>query len=292
MTVVGRLWRLGLAASFLVSGCIGTAPPTAASPFAATQAAPSGRWFVDADPVIPVAGHSAVIFLEFVPDPAGLYGATPPGIGGSQLTLSARCLDCDAAAHPVVAQPYVGHGPGDVNHAGASVGYSAHVMLPSAGCWSLEPLGLVIEVRALEPFEPPLIHMRPWSEPLPTECGRRYVAGLFRDFESAYNAGDAVLLTSVVQEAIDFSIAGGAAPFIARGRDAFVAGALDRQSRGERINFTKVNIATDRGGIGLAVDAVRTAPDLPGGRQRLSGKAATWCNQQQFIHLNLGVHPG
>ena len=94
-----------------------------------------------------------------------------------------------------------------------------------------------------------------------------------------------------MQDAVNFSIAGGAAPFIANGREAFVAGALARHVVGERIVVTRINVARDVGGTAMEIRATRTAADLPAGGQRLLGKATMWCTEPQFIHLNLGVGP-
>jgi hypothetical protein len=178
--------------------------------------------------------------------------------------------------------------PEDFAHAGATTGFAVGLTFPVAGTWHLDPTGVQIAVRAIDPFEPPFIHVR-GRDPLPAECSREKVADLMKRFEHAYNTGDAALLRGVVQESIDFSIAGGAVPFIAYGREKFVAGALERQARGERIEITHVHVATYHGGIGLAVYAVRTAPDLPQARQKLVGKGAMWCSQQQLVHLNLGA---
>jgi hypothetical protein len=98
-----------------------------------------------------------------------------------------------------------------------------------------------------------------------------------------------VSLGSVVQDAVNFSIAGGAAPIIASGREAFVAGALARHSAADHIVVTRIFVASNGGGTAMEIQATRTAADLPAGGQRLSGKAAMWCTQPQFIHLNLGV---
>jgi hypothetical protein len=113
----------------------------------------------------------------------------------------------------------------------------------------------------------------------------------------SYNSGDAALLADVGQGAIDFSIGGGSVPVAAIGREAFVRTVIDRQARGERIEFTVAHLATiaERfagGQLDAAIDAVRTGPDLPGGRQSLTGKASIACAQQpQFIRLNLAIRP-
>src|SRR5437867_6080375 len=244
----------------------GTSEPPIVSPLPTPNA--SGRWFVDADPGIPVAGHSAWLFLEFVPDPANPTSAQNQ-IGVGDMAVAAHCSSCSGSVIAGTAKRYQTVRPEDVYHAGATAGFSLSLTFPSPGAWRLDPFGTDIEVRPVDVFEPPLIHVR-GATPLPADCGRDKVADLLKRFENAYNTGDPVLLGSVVQQSIDFSIAGGAVPFIAYGRDKFVAGAVDRQARGERIEITLVYVATDGGGIGMAVQAIRTAPDLPQGRQKLS----------------------
>jgi len=250
-------------------------------------AAVSGRWFVDVDPAVPAVGHKAWLFFEFVPDPTA-PPSTQSQISAAHMAVAARCAACGGLDVAGTAERYPTLRPQDFAHAGASTGFAVGLTFPAVGTWQLDPSGVQITVRAIDAFEPPFIHVR-GTEPLPLECSRDKVADLMKRFEHAYNNGDPALLRSVVQESIDFSIAGGAVPFIAYGREKFVAGAVDRQSRGERIEITLVYVATYQGGLGLAVHAIRTAPDLPEARQKLVGKGAMWCSQHQLVHLNLGA---
>lgn len=289
MAYVARLRALIVVALLLGTACSGgAAQPKAASPSSPSVVA--GRWFVDASPITPAAGYLATIFFEFVPDP-GTPTAPPAQVGTTDVAVSASCASCGGAAIAGTARRYQTLRPEDVYNAGATAGFAVALTFPSAGTWRLDPFGTQIEVRPVDPFEPPLIHLR-GPNALPADCGRDKVADVVKRFERAYNTGDPDLLRSVVQESIDFSIAGGAVPFIAYGRDKFVAGAVDRHAHGEQIQITLVYVATDRGGIGLAVEAIRTAPDLPQGRQRLAAKGAMWCSQPQLIHLNFGVVSG
>ena len=266
----------------------GAADPIATSPSLATTV--PGRWFLDAAPQIPVVGDRATLFFEFVPDPASPT-ATPDPRSTTDTAVSARCASCNGAVLTATARRYQTVRPEDVYHAGATAGFSVALTFPSPGAWRLDPFGTDIAVRPVDAFEPPLIHVR-GTAPLPADCGRDKVADVLKRFKHAYNTGDPELLGSVVQQSIDFSIAGGDVPFIAYGRDNFVAGAVDRHARGEQIEITRVYVATDRGGVGMSVDAIRTAPDLPQGRQRLVSKGAMWCSQPQLIDLNFGVVPG
>lgn len=263
----------------------GAGQPPSASP--SPTATVSGHWFVDVDPAVPAVGHKAWLFFEFVPDTAAPPSAQDQ-TGAAHMAVAARCAGCGGLDVAGMAERYPTLRPQDFAHAGATTGYAVGLTFPVAGTWQLDPTDVQIVVRAIDPFEPPFIHVR-GKDPLPPECSREKVADLMKRFEYAYNAGDPALLRTVVQESIDFSIAGGAAPLIAYGREKFVAGALERQARGERIEITLVQVATYQGGIGLAVHAIRTAPDLPQGRQKLMGKGAMWCSQHQLIHLNLGV---
>jgi hypothetical protein len=288
MAYVTRFGVLCLAVVLLGMACSeGVSHPLAASPSPAVVA---GQWFLDTEPGIPVAGHAAWLFLEFVPDPT-TPPSSPSQLGASDIGVSARCSGCNGSVVAGTAKRYQTVRPEDVYHAGATAGFSLPLTFPSPGRWRLDPVGADIEVRPVDTFEPPLIHVR-GTTPLPADCGRDKVADVLKRFEIAYNTGDPELLGSVVQQSIDFSIAGGPVPFIAYGRDPFVAGAVDRHARGERIQITLVHVASDRGGIGLSVDAIRTAPDLPQGHQRLVSKGAMWCSQPQLIHLNFGVVPG
>jgi len=287
MGCVARLGALRVAAYVLACVACGTgaAQPLPSSP--SPTATVSGHWFVDVEPAVPVLGHRAWLYFEFVPDPIG-----PPSsqsqLGASHMAVAARCAGCGGLDVAGMAERYPTLRPQDFANAGATTGFSIGLTFPVAGTWQLDPTGLQIVVRAVDPFEPPFIHVR-GTDPLPPECSRGKVADLMKRFEHAYNTGDPALLRSVVQESIDFSIAGGAVPFIVYGREKFVAGAVDRQARGERIEITLVYVASYQGGLGLAVHAIRTAPDLPQGRQKLMGKGAMWCSQHQLIHLNLGA---
>jgi hypothetical protein len=284
-----RLGRLFVAALVFATACTGGAvQPLSASP---SGPAVAGRWFVDTDPGIPVAGHQAWLFLEFVPDPAKPTFA-PTQAGAGDIAISARCASCDTSLITGTGRRYPTLRPEEFFHLGATAGFSVALTFPSAGQWRVDLSGTDVAVRAADPFEPPLVHLRPWSKPLPADCGRDKVADLMKRFEHAYNTGDPGLLGSVVQQSIDFSIAGGAAPFIANGRDKFVAGAVARQAQGERIEITLVHIAADGAALALAVNAIRTAPDLPQGRQRLSAKGAMWCTQPELFKLNFGVMTG
>jgi hypothetical protein len=286
---VTRLGIVSVAAVLLGGACSGgAADPLSSSPSQATTV--QGRWFIDGAPQVPVVGDRTTLFLEFVPDPAGPITTADP-IGATDVMVSARCTSCNGSVIAGTGKRYQTARPEDVYHAGATAGYAIAVTFPAPGVWRIDPFGTDIQVRSIDAFEPPLIHLR-GATPLPADCGRDRVADMLKRFEHAYNAGDAELLGAIVQQSIDFSIAGGAVPFIAYGRDKFVAGAVDRHARGEQIQITLVYVASDRGGVGLSVDAIRTAPDLPQGRQRLVSKGAMWCSQPQLIHLNFGVVPG
>jgi hypothetical protein len=252
------------------------------------------RWFVDVNPAPPVAGYRAHLYLEFVspPDaPVSRHALEGQLAVRSRIPLTARCLTCAAPSVEGVAIQEEIQGPDSVAHVGATALFFATVMFPTPGSWRVEPFGTVIEVRGLSPFEPPVIDIRTYSDPLPDGCGRAEISDLVKGFERAYNTGNAELLASVVQDGVDFSIAGGESPLILQGRDPFVAGIVARHARGERIEFTALHLASDRGVVGMAIDAIRTAPDLRQGRQLLTGKARAYCSPQQFIHLNLGTIP-
>lgn len=284
MARLGAL-RVALCVLACVACDIGGAQPLPASPSPAATV--SGQWFVDVDPAVPAVGHKAWLFFEFVPDPVAGVSAQGQS-GAAHMAVAARCAGCGGVDVAGMAERYPTLRPEDFAHAGATTGYAVGLTFPVAGAWQLDPTGVQVVVRAIDAFEPPFIHVR-GKDPLPPECSRDKVADLMKRFQHAYNTGDPALLGSVVQESIDFSIVGGAAPFIAYGREKFVAGALERQARGERIEITLVYVATYQRGIGLEVHAVRAAPDLPQGRQKLMGKGAMWCSQHQLIHLNLGA---
>ena len=275
--------------------CSATSPAENAPPIANGRPE-AARWFADSFLAQPVAGYKAALGFEYVPsaqasDPRPTLNGTVTA--DSEIALTARCVGCTAPVLNSVATRYEVRGPEDVAHVGATAAFGATLTFPAPGVWQLDPFGNTIEVRAISAFEPPLVHLRPYSAPLPAECGREQVAELMKRFENAYNTGDAELLAGVGQSAFDFSIAGGAVPVIVQGRDAFVSAAVARQAIGERIEFTLAYVAADKGRLGVAFEAIRTAPDLPAGRQMLSGKSSMWCEQpqSQFIHLNLGARP-
>lgn len=287
--------RFSLLLVLALAACTATSPTEDAPANAIGQPEPT-RWFADSFLAQPVVGYGAVLGFEYVP-PAKAADPRPVLDGGivvdSEVPITARCVGCSAPVLNAVAKRYEVRGPEDVAHVGATAAYSAAITFTAPGEWRIDPFGNTVEVRAISSFEPPLIHLRPYSSTLPAGCGREQAAELMKRFERAYNTADAELLAGVGQSAFDFSIAGGAAPFIAQGREAFVRGVIARHAIGERIEFTLAYIAADSGRLGVALEAVRTAPDLPGGRQVLSGKSTMWCEQprSQFIHLNLGAIP-
>lgn len=250
------------------------------------------RWFVDVDPAPPVAGYRAQLYLEFVPPPdapVGRHALEGQLAVRSRIPLTARCLTCAAASVDGVATQEEIRGPASVAHVGATAAFFATMTFPTPGSWRVDPFGTVIAVRGLSPFEPPVIDVRTYSDPLPDGCGRAEISDLVKRFERAYNTGSAEHLAGVVQDGLDFSIAGGEVPVILQGRERFVTGIVARHARGERIEFTAVHLASDRGALGMAIDAIRTAPDLSQGPQLLTGKARAYCSPPQFIHLNLGT---
>lgn len=262
--------------------CGGTAAPDARA--VQGSEAPEGQWFVDTDPAPPVVGYRGGLLLEYVP-------TVPSRVMRTEeiLPLTVECVSCTADPMDAVAKSYAGHGPDDMTHQGATAHFEVGLTFPAAGTWRVEPLGLEFLVRAVDPFEPPLIHVRPWSEPLPGDCGREEIAEIARRFEAAYNTGGPELLASVAQPGMNFSIAGGALPVIVQGRDAFVARIGERQAQGERLQITSIYAVAQGPSVSLAVGADRTAPDLPGRSQRLYGKATLYCTEGQFVHLNFGV---
>jgi hypothetical protein len=288
-----------LVAFVLLTACTTTGTPMtmSATPPATTADRTTG-WFVDSAHAPPVAGHKTGLYFEYVPAPS----ASDPGpllngrVVDRALPFRAECVSCGVTID-AVAERYDLQRPEDASHAGATAAFGAAMTFPMPGLWQLDPFGCTIDVRAVSVFEPPLVHVRPWSGPLLRECGREQIARLLRGFQMAYNSGDAALLADVGQGAIDFSIGGGSVPVAAIGREAFVRTVIDRQARGERIEFTVAHLATiaERfagGQLDAAIDAVRTGPDLPGGRQSLTGKASIACAQQpQFIRLNLAIRP-
>jgi hypothetical protein len=274
---------LAVCLALILAGCAGRAAAPPQASLIDQTGDDDGRWFVDTDPAPPVVGYRGGLLLEYVP-------TAPSRVMRPEetLPLTVKCDTCAAEPMDVVAKSYAGHGPDDMTHPGATAHFEVGLTFPAAGTWRVEPLGLEFMVRELDPFEPPFIHVRPWSDPLPGDCGRERIAAIARTFEAAYNTGAPDLLASVVQPGMNFSIAGGAAPIIVQDRDAFVAGVSARQAQGERLKITTIHVVA-QGSVFLAVAADRTAPDLPGGSQRLFGKGSLYCTQGQFVHLNLGV---
>src|SRR5213594_96914 len=95
MGYMARLDAIGLAAVVLACAACstGSEQPVASS----SSTTVSGRWFFDAAPQVPVNGHRATLFFEFVPD-AGTPAATPRLIGPGDVTVSARCSTCNGSA--------------------------------------------------------------------------------------------------------------------------------------------------------------------------------------------------
>jgi hypothetical protein len=245
---------------------------------------------VDSLPAPPVVAYGAGLFFEYAPTSDAhasdlIEGRPAP----AEIAISARCVDCTGPTLTGKALRDKDLGPASAAHAGATIGYSAALTFPAVGTWRIDPFETLVTVRALDAFEPPLIHVRPWSDELPEGCNREDVAALLARFERAYNTGDPALLEGVVQQGINFSIAGGEQRFVATDRESFIRGVAARHAAGESIRFTEAGVASTNGAVNMSVNAIRSAPDLSGGRQRLIGKAAMWCTQPQFIHLNLGV---
>lgn len=242
---------------------------------------PGGAWIVNTDPQPPAVGARAGLFFEYVPTPGGRadpFAGTPPRI-------VATCASCGAAPIEAATQPYPTT-PEDLYEPTAIAAYTAAIVLPRAGTWSIAPFGVTVTVRALDDFEPPLIHVNRWSDPFDPGCGRREVATLVKDFAHAYNAGDTARLGELVQGPwFSFSLG----DFRVMDRTAFLDGALQRHRNGERLTFERVQVSSNHGAPQMGIYGSRTANDLPPGGQRFGGKAAMWCSQRMFIHLNLGV---
>jgi hypothetical protein len=172
-------------------------------------------------------------------------------------------------------------------HAGATLAYSARITFPSSGVWVIAPFGGSVTVRALDPFEPPLVHVHRWSDPFDPGCGRREVAALVSGFVDAYNAGDTARLVTFVQPAIDFTIGGGAAALKATNRTSLATAAAERHTAGERIVVERIEVASNKGMPQMAIYGRRFANDLPPNGQHVTSKAAMYCGDSQFIHWNI-----
>jgi hypothetical protein len=229
----------------------------------------------------------AGLFIEFVPSVPG--AAAPDPFAGGAMTVTATCATCGGGSVEATVQPYPSLAPAELWHPDATAAYTARIVLPKPGAWLIEPFARTVHVRDLDAFEPPLVHVYNWSDPFEPGCGRAEVAELVNGFVAAYNAGDSARLARLVQEPINFSIAGGAGSVVATSREELLSRAPARRAMGDTLTVTRIYVASAKGSPSMAIYGTRTAADLPAGGQQWAAKAAMWCTQQQFIHLNIGV---
>lgn len=243
------------------------------------------------DPSPPVAGQPASLFVDVLDRTSPQAGAS-----GAEDDLALRLVCRQCAKSPQLERIARVVAPQD-RAPDALQGYAALVTFPEPGRWTVIPPGQEIVVRAQDSFEPPFVHVRPWTAPLPEQCGRPEIADLVGRFVQGFNDGDAEILRGTVGPLFDFSSAGAPpASFASQDRDAFVAYALERHRIGERWRPLVVYVACCGGpypGVGIAFTIVRDAPDLvsasPGTGRRASGKGAVSCAERRILHWNMAL---
>jgi hypothetical protein len=188
--------------------------------------------------------------------------------------MKARCAACSSTA-PV---EFVATAPTipyelDPGIAEAIVG---SIVFPAEGIWSFEPLGGQITVRSPTSAQPPLVVLRPWSNPLTADCGAKHVENAVARFAQAFNSGTPGDLAQALNPLVDFSMRSEPLPtFVTKERDQVGDYIRTRFLAGETIHPYLVYAASNGdNSIHLAVYFVRNAPDLPSGSKGHSYRRA------------------
>jgi hypothetical protein len=263
----------------IVAGC-GTPDPR---PAAVATPESEGGWRWTGTEVALVGRSTAVPFeREGVPD------VTVPS---RTVRMKARCVACSSTApiEFVAAPPTIPYEL-DPGIAEAIVG---SVVFPAEGIWSFEPFGGQITVRSPTSTQPPLVVVRPWSNPLTADCGAKHVENAVARFAQAFNSGRPGDLAQALNPLVDFSMHSEPLPmFVTKERDRVGDFIRTRFLAGETIHPYLVYAASNGdNSIHLVVYFVRNAPDLPSGSKghsyrRAAAGSRLFCDDLLLLRFN------
>ena len=251
-----------LLATLVLAGC-GTPEPRSAA--VATPESEAGWRFTGTE--VALVGRST-------PVPFERAGVQDANASSRTVRIKARCVACSPSAPVefVAAAPTIPYEL-DPGIAEAVVG---SVVFPAEGIWSFEPLGGQITVRSPTSAQPPLVVLRPWSNPLTADCGAKHVENAVARFAQAFNSGRPGDLAQALNPVVDFSMHSEPLPtFVTKERDEVGDYIRSRFLAGETIHPYLVYAASNGdNSIHLAVYFVRNAPDLPSGSKGHSYRRA------------------
>jgi hypothetical protein len=274
--------RLSVAAMLAVAILAGCSTPASRSAAVATPESEAGwRW---TGPEVALVGRSSAVVFER----AGELELIAPA---KSVRITARCADCS----PATLLEFDARTPAVKYELdpGIAESINATVVFPAEGIWSFEPFGGQFTVRSPTSTQPPLVVVRPWSNPLTADCGAKHVENAVAHFAQAFNSGRPGDLAQALNPLVDFSMHSEPLPtFVTKERDRVGDFIRTRFLAGETIHPYLVYAASNGdNSIHLAVYFVRSAPDLPIGSKGHSYRRAVagsrlFCDDLLLLRFN------
>ena len=271
-----------LLALAVLAGCntVADRPAAVATP----ESEAEWRW---TGPGVALVGRSSAVAFER----AGTVEANAPA---KSVRIKARCADCSPGS--ILEFDAVTPSVKYELDPGIAESINAIVVFPAEGNWTFEPFGGQITVRSPTSTQPPVIVVRPWSEPLSADCGAQQVENAVARFAHAFNAGRPDDLAQALNPVVDFSVHSEPLPtFVSKERGEVADYIRTRFLAGETIHPYLVYAASNGdNSIHLAVYFVRNAPDLPSGSKGHSYRRAVagsrlFCYDLLLLRFNAGL---
>lgn len=251
-----------------------------------------GTWHGQTSDMPPAAGHRVGLWLEYV---AGTDPVETQAAKSAAIAFTASCVTCAPETNRVEGLTTLQDVDADdlINPAAAAA-HSAAITFPAAGNWWIERFALVVRVRAVDTFEPPMLHARPGYDVLPTGCTREKMAEILRTFIAGLN-GDEKALASVSGPLHSFSLDGRPPRgVVANTPEGLMDLARAFWLAGDRFELVKANYAYPGGQyaeVALApvmLRTVRVGNEVE--TRRMSGGAGMWCTQGGMMNWNLATN--
>ena len=263
----------------ILAGC-GT-PASGPAAVATPENEAGWRW---TGPEVALVGRSSAVVFE---RPGALEAIAP----AKSVRIKARCADCSPEARlefdartPAVKYEL---------DPGIAESINATVVFPAEGTWTFEPFGGQITVRSPTSTQPPVVVVRPWSQPLTADCGAKQVENAVARFAQAFNSGSPGDLAQSLNPLVDFSMVSEPLPnFVTKKREEVGDYVRTRFIAGETIHPYLVHAASiGDNAIDLMVYFVRNAPDLPSGSKghsyrRAAAGSRLFCHDLLLLRFN------
>jgi len=221
-------------------------------------------------------------------------GAPPTKPVATSIRIEARCVSCASPAR--VEFDAVSPGTAYELNAGVAEAVVAKATFPVEGLWRFDPVGGELRVRSPTSTESPVVVVRPWSVPLPANCGPRQIGDVVARFARAFNSDIPTDLALSLNPFVDFSMTGEPLKkFVSQKLDDVGDYARARFVAGETIHAYLVYAAstTADNAVDLAVYFVRKTPDLPsssGYRRAFAGSRLS-CDDLLLLRFNADLLP-